>query len=312
VTDLLENGVKLRYQGPATIHRVGEVTLHRRSGGIGAMVWELLVAAGWVGEQTSPRMTVAIRVGVRCAAASASGAEPGAVGAAPLRRREGGWIDEEGIAWQQVVGPLSGRAAGPGFCLLEGALTPAERDQGDALMRAAAELAGWLHGDTGETVELPDVRVLVSVARRNPRWEDPDEFPPAAIDEDQLASMLSDEELLAIALEVADRFGDPEPVVIEHARGTRFDLTRVTGSYVFDDTPSCIFAMEGSFRWSHSRPALHQPLTEADISYRFLTVVIDARTGKPMDHGARNNALVDLTPLGKVVIDRPRQPPEAQ
>lgn len=142
-------------------------------------------------------------------------------------------------------------------------------------------MAGWLEGDAGETVELPEVWILVSVARRNPRWDDPDAHPAAAFDEDQLAGMLSDDELLAVALEVAARFGDPNPVVIEHARGTRFDLTRVTGSYVFDDTPSCIFAMEGDFRWNHSRPANpERQLSEADISYRFLTIVIDARTGK--------------------------------
>ncbi|HEX3618081.1 MAG TPA: hypothetical protein VHU61_16175 [Solirubrobacteraceae bacterium] len=120
---------------------------------------------------------------------------------------------------------------------------------------------------------------------------------------------LGDGELLVCALEVAARLGDPSPLVIKHARGTRFDVNRAVGSgKVFDDTPSCVFAMQGNFRWNHSRPAQSgRELTEQDISYRYLTVVLDARTGKLMDLGASGQK-PDLTALGGVISDRPAKP----
>jgi hypothetical protein len=197
----------------------------------------------------------------------------------PRRRNEGGWVDEDGIAWQQQVGPLSGRAAGQGFRLVE------------SLLRAAAVQAGWLDGDPGRIVELPEVQIAVSVANRHARWEDPDAHPPRQEDQAQTPGTMDDSELLALALEVAARFGDSSPVLLRHARGTRFDLTSATGSKVFSDTSSCIFAMRGNFRWNHSRPAHPgRQITEEDISYQFMTFVLDAKTGKLMDVGASHQA----------------------
>jgi hypothetical protein len=301
---LLENGVEIRYRGSATLHGSENATLAGRSDGVAGMLWEALGGAGWVGEFASPRMTVAIRVGVPRAPTP----DPVAVADEPRRRHEGGWLDEDGIAWQQSVGPLSGRFAGPGFRVLENELAPLERGLGDALLRAAAAQAGWLSGAPSGVVELPKVRLAVSVARRNPRWEDPDAQPLTLSPQDyqaQCSGTLDDRELLVRALEVAARLGDPDPVRVSHARGTRFDVTSTTGSKVFSDTPACIFAMQGNFRWNHSRPARPgRQLTETDISYRFLTVVIDAKSGKSMDIGASNQAR-DLTALGHVISDRP-------
>jgi hypothetical protein len=309
--DLLENGVEVRYRGPATLHRSDGADLQGRGGGVGGMLWEALEGAGWVGQVTSPHTTVAIRVGLPCVATHKH--QP--LSPMPRARHDGGWIDEDGVAWQQQVGPLSGRAVGPDFRILESEFAAHDRGQGDALLRAAATHAGWLGDDDGEIIELPDVRIAVSVARRNAHWEDPDRHPrEPAPQEDQLesAGTMHDSELLVLAREVAARFGDPNPTLIQHARGTRFDLTRATGSTVFDDTPSCIFAMEGNFRWHHSRPANsdRQPF-ERDGSYRFLTVVIDAKTGKPMDHGASNSPR-DLTALGNLITDHPPQTADSQ
>ncbi len=301
---LLENGVEVRYRGSATLHGSENATLDARPDGVAGMLWEALVGAGWVGECASPRMTAAIRVGVPRAPTS----DPGAVADKPRRRHEGGWTDEDGVVWQQSVGPLSGRLAGPGFRVLENELAPYERGRGDALLRAAAAQAGWLSGAQGVAVELPEVRIAVSIARRNPRWEDPDAQPLALSPENYQAhcsGTMDDRELLARALDVAARLGDPDPVLVRHARGTRFDVTSATGSKAFSDTPACIFAMQGNFRWNHSRPAHPgRQLIETDTSYRFLTVVIDAETGKPMDIGASNQAR-DLTALGHVITDRP-------
>ena len=80
------------------------------------MVWEALDGAGWVGEVATLRMTVALRLGVALAPAIATA---GRAQFEPLPGRarrlgEKGHIDDHGVAWQQRVGPLDGRAAGPG------------------------------------------------------------------------------------------------------------------------------------------------------------------------------------------------------
>lgn len=285
-------------------------SLDGRPAGVSGMLWEAIDGAGWVGERASLRMTVAIRVGVP--GAPTSGVQSDIDGEA--NRCEAGWTDDDGVAWQQYVGPLSGRAAGPGFRVLESELAPHERGLADGFLRAAAEQAGWLSDASSTVVELPDVRIAVSVARRNPRWEDPEAQPLALSAQDyqsHCSETMGDRELLESALEVAARLGDPNPILIRHARGTRFDVTSVTGSQVSSDAPSCIFAMQGNFRWHHSRPANpERQLTEEDSSYGFLTIVIDAGTGAPTDVGASNQP-PDLTALGHVVTDRPQRPPDA-
>ena len=305
--ELLDNGVEIRYRGPATLDEAGHSSLRGRADGVGGMVWEALEGAGWVGELTSPRTTVAIRVGV----ASAPRSEHPLIATAERRRHEGGSVDEDGVAWQQQVGPLSGRAAGPGYRLLESEFGARERGRGDLLLRAAAVQAGWLEGDPGEILELPEVQIAVSVARRNPRWEDRDAHLPTQKDHSKSSETMDDGELLGLALEVAARFGDPTPSAIRHARGTRFDVTSATGSKVFSDTPSCIFAMQGDFRWNHSRPANpDRQLTEQDISYQFMTFVLDAQTGKLTDVGASHQA-PDLTLLSNVITEKRPSPASA-
>jgi hypothetical protein len=164
-----------------------------------------------------------------------------------------------------------------------------------------------LAGDPGEVVDVPDVRIAVSVARRNPRWEafasgtaDLGAAPPAAA---PIVSAIDESELLALAREVAARSGDPNPELIQHARGGRFDVTRTTGSTVFSDAPSYIVVMKGSFRRRRSGPGA-RPTDEQSVSYSVRIVVIDIETGKITDSGSSNRA-PGLTSLGEVVTDHP-------
>jgi hypothetical protein len=306
--DLIPNGVGVHYEGPATLGQSGRARLHGRAGGIDEMVWEALDGAGWVGEAATLRMTVALRVGVAPAPADAPKRRsqfaplPGRV----RRLGEKGWTDENGIAWQQSVGPLNGRAAGPGYRLSESERRPEDREFGEDMLYTAATHAGWLAGDSDEVVDVPDVRIAVSVARRNPRWEafangasDLGTAPPAA----PTVSAIDESELLALARELAGRCGDPDPELIQHARGSRFDVTRTTGSIVFSDAPSYIVVMKGDFRGHRSRPGA-RPDDEQSFSYPFHTVVIDIETGNITDSGASNQA-PDLTPLGDIVTDHP-------
>jgi hypothetical protein len=192
--------------------------------------------------------------------------------------------------------------------LLESDRRPEELEFGEDMLYTAATHAGWLAGDPSEVVDVPDVRIAVSVARRNPRWEafasgaaDLGTAPPAAA---PTVSAIDESELLALAREVAARSGDPNPELIQHARGSRFDVTRTTGSTVFGDAPSYIVVMKGSFRRGRSRPDA-RPTEEQSVSYPFQTVVIDIETGKITDSGSSNRA-PDLTSLGDVVTDHPR------
>ena len=89
--------------------------------------------------------------------------------------------------------------------------------------------------------------------------------------------------MLAVALEAAARDGDPSPELIQHARGSRFDVTRTTGSIAFSDAPSYIFVMKGDFNPRHSRPRTASGRPER--RYRFRTLVFDVKTGKITDSG---------------------------
>jgi hypothetical protein len=147
------------------------------------------------------------------------------------------------------------------------------------MLYTAAVRAGWLVGEPDEVADVPDVRITVSVARRNPSWEtlgnpaagsrdagagsvtpthSPDEdSPPRAA---PTIGAIDDSELLALALEVAARAGDPAPELIQHARGSCYEVTRTTGSTVFSEAPSIIVVMKGNFppQTTPARAPLHQ------------------------------------------------------
>jgi hypothetical protein len=304
---LIEDGFELRYLGPATVGGTGRALLHHRRGGIGGMVWEALEGAGWMGERTSARMAVGLRVGVPAAPVNESRLrarlEPLRGGARHVAERP--LVDDHGVVWQQSVGPLSGRAAGPGFLLMPGDRHLEELEFGENVLYSAAVHAGWLTLDPDEVVDVAEVRITVSARRRNPRWEahasgDPPNETPSPVAPS--VSAQDETKMLAHALEIATRDGDPNPELIQHARGSRFDVTRATGSTVFSDAPSYIFVMKGDFNPRHSRPGSARGRPERH--YRFRTLVFDVRTGKITDSGGSNEA-PDLTPLGEVITDHP-------
>jgi hypothetical protein len=185
--ELIANGVEVDYEGPATLGGSGRGRLHDRAGGIGEMLWEALAGAGWVGEVATLRMTVCLRVGV-AAALSTGPKQPARFDSLPGGVRqlgETGWVDDQGVAWQQYAGPLNGRAAGPGYLLLESERRPEELEFGEDMFYTAAVRAGWLAGGPDEVVEVPDVRITVSVARRNQTWEAFANAPDSSRDRDR-------------------------------------------------------------------------------------------------------------------------------
>jgi hypothetical protein len=116
-------------------------------------------------------------------------------------------------------------------------------------------------------------------------------------------SAIDESELLALALEVAARKGDPNPELVQHARGSRFEVTRTTGSIVFSDVPSYIIVMKGNFRARRaSRPGHRYPDDEQSVSDPFQTLVIDIETGQITDSGSSNHC-PDLASLGEIVTD---------
>jgi hypothetical protein len=277
------------------------------------MLWEALGRAGWVGEIVSRWTSVALRLGVPMAPAGQPVPQsqikllPGGV----HRLGPGGWIDDQGVQWQQYAGDLDGRAAGPGYRLLESERDPAKLEFYEDMLYTAAVHAGWLSGDPEQVVDVPEVRVAVGVARRNPIWEaydaDPDSFPFSPMDPGELVGAIDESELLAHARAIAPRNGDPEPALIQHAYGSRFDVTRTTGSIVFSDAPSLIVVMEGNFRARRApRPPLRRrdvPAGEEFVSYPVQVLVFDVLTGQITDSGSSIQQ-PDLTPLGDVVTDQ--------
>lgn len=226
--DLLADAVVVEYRGSVTVGGAGRGRLHGRPGGIGEMLWEALGRAGWIGERVRIRTTVSPRLAVAAAPASRpehrSRLEPLPGGVRRLGER--GWVDDDGVQWQQFVGPLNGRAAGPGYRLLESERSPEELEFGEDMLYTAAVHAGWLRDEPGWVSDIPDARITVAVARRNPSWENPVE--PAAIsphpdvvpvsavrsaDERQsqraaqTSAAIDERQLLALALEVAARKG---------------------------------------------------------------------------------------------------------
>ncbi len=114
--------------------------------------------------------------------------------------------------------------------------------------------------------------------------------------------------IVQLARQVATRHGDPYPELIQHAVGSREEVTRTTGSIVFSDEPSYIIVIKGKFRArrpSGPRPA--SPRKPAFVSYPFQVLVVNMATGLVTDSGS-THACPDLTPLGPVITDHPVAP----
>jgi hypothetical protein len=226
-------------------------------------------------------------------------------------------IDEFGVAWERYEGPFDRCAVGSGYRLLDKDRRTKDHEFFEDMLYTAAVSAGWLTGNPDELAEVADVRITIAVARRNPRWEahvaasssiagmslsaatGPEETDQPA----PTALAIEARELLARALEVAARFGDPNPELIQHAYGSRFELTRTTGSIDFSGAPSCMVVMKGNFRAPRPRPPRHEPSDDEEFfSYPFQTFVIDLETGKITDSGSSTTS-PDLASLPEVVTD---------
>jgi hypothetical protein len=142
--------------------------LHDRAGGIGEMVWETLGRAGWIGETVGLRTIVFLRIRVAFVPElqPPRRSEGDVLPGAKRKRGEKGWVDEDQMACQSFEGPLNGRAAGPGYRLLEGERRPEDLEFGEDMLYTAAIRAGWLSGDGGEVADVPDVHITVGVTSR--------------------------------------------------------------------------------------------------------------------------------------------------
>ena len=160
--------VEVGYRGPATIGASGRAQLQDRAGGIGEMVWEALSRAGWIGEMVGVRTTVflRIRVAVVPEGRPPTGSNVDLLPGAKRKRGGKGWVDEDQMACQAFVGPLNGRAAGPGYRLLEGERRSEDLELGEDMLYTAAIRAGWLSGNGAEVADVPDVHIIVGVASR--------------------------------------------------------------------------------------------------------------------------------------------------
>lgn len=168
ITHLVPDAVVITYDGPATVGGTGRAHLHERSGGIGEMLWEALERAGWVEHQVTRRTLIAQQVGVVLPPKPVSSYQPVSEPLPGGVRRfvEGSWIAEN-TAWHSYLGPLNGRAAGPGYELIS-----SERanllEYGEDLLYTAGVRAGWLSatGSKNEVADVSKIRVSIGVARR--------------------------------------------------------------------------------------------------------------------------------------------------
>ena len=116
----------------------------------------------------------------------------------------------------------------------------------------------------------------------------------------------SEADIRPFALDVARRFGDPAPTLIQHVGGTRRAATTALGSIVFGDEPVWLIAIRGrlsiklprSPRETRSRVAQAQPVDVLTVLIR----VVDQESGEIVDSGARTH-YPDLSEVGRIVTD---------
>lgn len=114
--------------------------------------------------------------------------------------------------------------------------------------------------------------------------------------------------LVQLARQVAARHGDPDPELIQHAIGTREEVTRTTGSIVFSDEPSYIVVVKGKFHARSRTPPIPAGLTVPKqpefVSYPIQVLVVNIATGEMTDSGSTHD-YPNLAPLGRVATDHP-------
>lgn len=114
-------------------------------------------------------------------------------------------------------------------------------------------------------------------------------------------------DLLPLALDAAARAGDPNPELIQHVTGTREEVTKTTGSWVYSDEPSYLVAIRGAFTrrrpfppdstWDHRRNEVE--------SYSVKVLVVEIESGQITDSSG-GPTYPDLSGFDAVVTDHRR------
>ena len=97
-------------------------------------------------------------------------------------------------------------------------------------------------------------------------------------------------DILGLALQVAAEHGDANPELVQHTTGAREAVTRTTGSIVFDDQPSYLIVVRGTFtargRGPWVPPELRRhPSAWDDVSNSVQVLVVDIASGRITDSG---------------------------
>jgi len=96
---------------------------------------------------------------------------------------------------------------------------------------------------------------------------------------------LSEARIIAIATAAATHADDPQPTLIQHSAGTRFQANLVdSGDLVFDYRWSYLIAEQGRFAFGNIGP----PPGEGELTGSVITQVVDASTGQVTDAGISN------------------------
>ena len=96
---------------------------------------------------------------------------------------------------------------------------------------------------------------------------------------------------MALARRVAARSGDPNPELIQHARGSRFDVNADDGIEGVQRRPVLHRRDEGQIPSGRTARPGARPTDEQFVSYPFQIVVIDVETGKITDSGSIQSGL---------------------
>lgn len=114
----------------------------------------------------------------------------------------------------------------------------------------------------------------------------------------------SEGDILALALEIAVRNGDPSPELIQHTIGSREAATKTTGSWVHSEEPSYLVAMRGSFTARRAAPpGLRRHGVEDEmVSFPVQVLVVEINSGRVTDSGGDFN-YPDLASVGPVITD---------
>lgn len=120
----------------------------------------------------------------------------------------------------------------------------------------------------------------------------------------RLPLVMSEADLLPLALEAAARAGDPDPELIQHITGTREEVTKTTGSWVPSNEPSYLVAIRGKFAGRRlgppSRSSEHR--RHETESYSVIVLVVEINSGRITDSGG-GPRYPDLATVGPVVTD---------